>query len=229
MQFLFDRLWQTHRFLTRQSWYAVTLSSLLAIGMLAGRVYLSHRADYIFLVWNLILAWVPYVLAVWMAYIYQRAPHRWWALLPVGLIWLVFFPNAPYIITDFFHLQYPRPIIGVWYDVVLLATFAWTGCFLGLLSLHTVQTLVKHYLGAVVSWLFVFGVLGMSGVGIYLGRFLRWNSWDLFFNPRVVLLDTASRVLNPADNLQFYGVVLMFSAFMLVAYLTFTSQRNRFA
>lgn len=218
----FDRVRQRHHFLARQALYPVLLSTLLAIGLFAGRVYLSHNLTYVFLVWNLFLAWIPYMVSLWAADIHQRHPRRWWYLMIPGLLWLIFFPNAPYILTDFFHLRTRAPI-PIWYDTGMLLVFGWTGLFLGIFSLRTMQTLVKNFVGSIASWLFVAGSLGLGGLGIYIGRFLRWNSWDLFFHPRNVLTDMAIRLANPWSHPGTFGVTLLFAAFLLVCYLTFTA------
>jgi uncharacterized membrane protein len=84
------------------------------------------------------------------------------------------------------------------------------------------QHLVKSYVGIVVGWLFVFGVVGLSGFGVYLGRFLRWNSWDLLFHPRAVLVDLVVPVIHPLNNLAAIGVTLLFAAFLLVCYVAIT-------
>jgi len=88
------------------------------------------------------------------------------------------------------------------------------------------QILIKEYLGLIASWLFVAVALALGGLGIYLGRFSRWNSWDLVFQPREVLFEVASRIVNPLSNLQFYGFTFLFTAFLLVMYLTFISFRQ---
>jgi uncharacterized membrane protein len=224
----FHRLRRFHHFLAHQALYPLVFSSLLAVGLFAGRVYLalssaqpytSHPLMYINLVWNLFLAWVPYLASLWAAGLYQRHPRRWPNLLIPGAVWLVFFPNAPYIVTDFMYLEV-RPPIPIWYDVVLLSVFAWTGLFLAIFSLRTMQTLVRSFLGSLASWLFVLGSLGLGGLGIYMGRYLRWNSWDLFFQPRDVLADVAVQLANPWDYPRMLGVTLIFAAFLLVCYLT---------
>src|SRR5689334_5146048 len=104
------RSYRIHRFLLRHAFYALALSSRLAVGILAGRVLRAQQGAYIFLVWNLFLAWVPYGWSLWAASIQRRYPREWWRLLLPGALWLLFFPNAPYIITDFVHL-YQRPVV----------------------------------------------------------------------------------------------------------------------
>jgi uncharacterized membrane protein len=82
------------------------------------------------------------------------------------------------------------------------------------------QTLVKAWGGALIGWLFVAGVIGLTGLGVYLGRFLNWNSWDLLFHPQAILADIAVRLANPLSHLQTFGFTLLFAAFLLICYLT---------
>jgi uncharacterized membrane protein len=220
-----DQMRAAHHFMLRHSLYPIALSSLLACVIFAGRVYLSRSWTYHFLIWNLFLAWVPYVCSLWAAWLHQRHPGRWWYLLIPCSLWLIFFPNAPYIVTDLLHLR-ERPHVPMWYDIGLLVTFAWTGCFLGFISLRTMQTLVKDFVGRIASWAFAFVVLGLSGIGIYLGRFQRFNSWDLFLNPGEVLTDVVSWLIHPRHHLQTFGVSILFTTILVVCYLTFTSDQH---
>jgi uncharacterized membrane protein len=216
------RLRQIHRFLAHHALYPLLLSTMLACCLFAGRVYLSQGLTYSFLVWNLFLAWIPFLFSLLGGHIHQRHPQRWWYLVIPGVLWLIFFPNAPYLITDFLHLRTRAPI-PIWYDIGMLSLFSWTGLFLAVFSLRAMQMLLKNFVGALVSWLFVIAALGLGGLGIYMGRFLRWNSWDLIFQPRSVMTDLAVRLANPGDYPGTLGVTLVFAAFLLVCYLTFTT------
>ena len=224
MSRLSNRLRQAHAFLADHTLYPIALSSALALGVFAGRVYLTRDGTYGFMVWNLILACIPYLCSLWAAALQRRYP--WWGLLIPGAVWLLFFPNAPYLVTDLMHLQARWPV-PLWYDIVLFATFAWTGCFLAVASLRTMQSLVAHYVGRLASWAFVMVTLGLTGFGIYLGRYLNWNSWDLLTQPRSVLADVVARIANPLDHLGAYGVTFLFAAFLFVCYVTFVSARRR--
>lgn len=211
-----------HRFLVSQSLYPLVLSSFLSMVIFIGRVLYGHSWNYNNLVWNLFLAWMPYIFSLAAILLHRRYPGRWWILIPPGLLWLIFFPNAPYIVTDFLHLG-ERPPIPLWYDIGLLAMFSWTGCFLAIASLRIMQFLVKRYLGNVISWLFAGVTIALGGLGIYLGRFGRWNSWDLFIQPNEVMKDILIRIIYPYNNLRFFGFTIMFTAFLLVCYLMFVS------
>ncbi|MEP7356720.1 MAG: DUF1361 domain-containing protein, partial [Anaerolineales bacterium] len=160
-------------------------ATLVSLGLLALRVIYSHRLEYTYLAWNLFLAWLPMLCAL-AAYNAGKRRSRlsWLVVAGCALAWLLFFPNAPYLLTDILHLQ-PSQNAPLWFDLVLLLAFAWTGFFLGLVSLILMQSLVRRAAGrrcrqftaAIASWAFALAVLGLSGFGIYLGRFLRWNSW----------------------------------------------------
>jgi uncharacterized membrane protein len=225
MRSVVNQIQKTHQFLSSQLIYPLILSTLLAGFLFVARVLVSRSLAYKNLPWNLFLAWLPYVFSLWAALLNLRNQGRWWLLLIPGGLWLIFFPNAPYIVTDFLHLE-TRPYIPLWYDITMLATFAWTGCFLAIASLRTMQILVRNYAGWIVSWLFAASVLGLGGLGIYLGRFSRWNSWDLLLNPRGVAKDIILRLIDPLSNLRFFGFTLIFTAFLLVCYLTFISVRR---
>lgn len=226
MSNLVNTLHRIHRFNVNNLVYPLVLSTLLAGALFAGRVYLSHKSTYLFLAWNLFLAWIPYTCSLLVVILYARYPRRWWLLLMPAALWLIFLPNAPYIITDLWHLGERKPV-PLWYDIGMLATFAWSGLFLGVASLSAMQDLVAKFCGRALSWLFALGAIGASGFGIYLGRFLDWNSWDLFFEPRSIAADVLTRLAHPIRYSQAYGVTLLFAAFLLVCYLTFKSVEHR--
>lgn len=226
MSDLVNNLHRIHRFNVNNLVYPLVLSSALAGAIFVGRVYLSHSLTYRFMNWNLFLAWIPYLCALFVVAVNQRYARHWWLLLIPGALWLLFFPNAPYMITDWWHLNERKPV-PLWYDVGMLAMFAWSGIFLGVASLSMMQSIVEKYCGRVISWLFALGVIGLSGFGIYLGRFLNWNSWDLFTEPHGLFWDIATRLAHPIRYSQAYGVTLLFAAFLLVCYLTFKSVEQR--
>ncbi|MBK9714749.1 MAG: DUF1361 domain-containing protein [Kouleothrix sp.] len=219
-----QRFYAIHVFLAQHMFYALALSTLLACVILAARVARVHHGTYVFLVWNLLLAWAPYLGSLWAAAIQQRHPRAWWRLLLPGALWLLFFPNAPYLVTDLIHLRERLPV-PLWYDVGLLASFALSGCFLAVASLHTMQTIVRRVAGGAVSWLFVLGAVGLSGLGVYLGRVERWNSWDILLSPRAVLADAIRPILAPASHIHPIGIICMFAALLFICYVMFVATR----
>jgi uncharacterized membrane protein len=225
MQVLSDKFKNFHQYLVDQTIYPIILSTAFALVLFVLRAMQSYSFAYANLIWNLFLAWLPFLFSLWIAALYSARPDRRWVIIFPGFLWLLFFPNAPYIITDFLHLK-DRPGIPIWFDILMLAAFAWTGFFLAIASLRTMQLLVKNHLGWFLSWIFVGSVLTLAGIGIYLGRFSRWNSWDIFFSPKEILTDVIVRVINPLSNLNFYGFTSIITAFLVISYLMFISIRR---
>lgn len=220
------RLRALHGVLVDHLFYPIVLSSLLAMGIYVARVVYSWNwAIYRNLAWNLMLAWLPYIFSLLAVCLHQAKPRHWWRLLVPGILWLTFFPNAPYLITDFFHLEY-RPPVPLWYDILLLVAFTWTGLFLGLTSLRAMHLIVESYFGRFLGWCFAAFALALGGLGIYLGRFARWNSWDLLQQPKQILKDVIEPLINPQTNLRFFGFTFLFTALLVVCYLTFISTQR---
>ena len=212
---------KTHRFLAEQAFYPIALASLYSLALYAGRaLFTGSPMVYSNLVWNLFLAWVPYGFSMLAFGLFSISPRGWLFLSPIGILWLLFFPNAPYILTDFFHLD-TRPGVPLWFDILLLVVFSWTGIFLAMASLRTMQRVVQAYLGRWIGWLFSLAALSLSAVGIYLGRFERWNSWDVLSQPDHIVKDVLRPLLNPQAGDRFFGVSILFAVFLLICYLVF--------
>jgi uncharacterized membrane protein len=190
--------------------------SLFCVGLVLVRFAESGSTNFFGLIWNLFLAWIPFALAV---VVYDRWRHRGAraTLLPLGALWLLFFPNAPYIATDFVHLERTADA-PYWYDAVTVSAFAWTGVLLGFASLFLMQTVVRQWRGVVSGWAFAGFALALGSLGIYLGRFLRLNSWDAVEHPRVLpsLLHAVAR--NPFAYQEAIGVTALFTLALGFAY-----------
>jgi uncharacterized membrane protein len=183
--------------------------------LLTMRILWSGTWSYAFLVWNLFLAGVPLAAAL----VLSRARSRG-AVAVSAVTWLAFFPNAPYLATDLMHLR-PRSFVPLWYDVVLLLSCAVAGILLGYVSLAVVQQAVCARLGRAAAWIAAAAVLFLSAFGIYLGRFRRWNSWEILTDPWALLADAGARLLNPLSHPRTVGVTLVYGAALLVGYVVF--------
>lgn len=204
----------------RQTWaafLAMVLASVLCCGLVIVRKFYSGTTSYTFYFWNLILAWVPLLAALLFYGLAARRSRRWLVMCGAAVTWFLFFPNAPYIVTDLVHLRV-RPPVPYWYDIICVMAFAQTGLFVGYLSLYLMQEVVRAWLGRWCGWIFALAMMGLSAFGIYLGRFLRWNSWDAFTDPLDTLRE-AARVANPWNNTQPLAFSATFFAFSLVCYL----------
>jgi uncharacterized membrane protein len=190
----------------------LVLASAFSVSLVALRFLLSGGVHYHNLLWNLVLAWVPLVFAL-VAYDRHRRGGRGLQVAVPLALWLVFLPNAPYLVTDFVLLRQVRDM-PIWFDVALVSSFAWTGLLLGFVSVYLVQEIARRSVGPVFGWLGAVCAFGLCGIGIYLGRYLRWNSWDLFVRPAGVLQDVATRLASP----RLVGMSLLMAAFLTVAY-----------
>lgn len=215
-----------HRFLMARAFYALLFASVLVCALFAVRVERTGSWHYRWLVWNLFLAWVPFGASLLTEWLRVRRPERPWRLLAPALLWLAFLPNAPYIVTDLMHLGHRADPWLYWYDVIMVVAVAWTGCVLGAVSLGIMQGIVAHYLGRGTGWLFVLVSAGLCGFGIYVGRFHRWNSWDLLFNPMLLLRDLATVFLHPLQHPRPWALCALFASFVLVGYLTLVATRS---
>ena len=195
------------------------LASVVGASLLLGRILWTGHWRQLYLGWNLFLAWVPLGLALLAVRIGERRGLRHWRFGAVAFAWLMFFPNAPYLFTDLVHLGTSRhPMF--WVDLTVILIFAWTGLMVGLLSLQLMHRLIAERLGWLVGWLFAAVAAGLSGVGIYIGRFLRWNSWDVVVQPIGLLADLFSRLPDVPNHKRALLVMLLFSMFVALTYLT---------
>ncbi|TML61037.1 MAG: DUF1361 domain-containing protein [Actinobacteria bacterium] len=195
---------------------ALFAASLFCVALVVVRNVHTGNVDLRYLIWNLFLAWIPFALAVFV-YDRWRRCRAGPLLFVLGVLWLLFFPNAPYIATDFVHLEHD-PLIPYWYDAVTIAAFAWIGVLLGFASLYLMQTVVRQWRGAVAGWIFAFAAIGLGSLGIYLGRFLRLNSWDAVEHPSVLprILHAVAR--DPFAYQEAIAVTVLFTAALSFAY-----------
>ena len=197
------------------------LGCLLACGafpvaMLVARSTVGQQISYGFIVWNLFLAGLPVMLALVVDTAWRHGRRVLGAVFWVA--WLLMFPNSPYLVTDLVHLR-ERPPTPLWFDALILASAAIAGLLAGFVSLHLVQAAVARRLGAAWGWVMAVSVLGLSGFGVYVGRFARFNSWDVLTRPRTLLYDIGSTV-TVEDTPRAVVVTALLSSFLIVSYVT---------
>jgi uncharacterized membrane protein len=168
--------------------------------------------------WNLFLAWIPLFIILYLRKLHQQQKLSQITLY-IGLgVWLLFLPNSPYLITDLLHLKYrDNPIIPIWFDTLFFFTFALAGLQAGLFSLYSAQQLLNQYFKPKLVWGFILLVLVLTSFGIYLGRELRWNSWDIIAQPLDLIYSILHQIMNPTA-LQF---TLVYAIALSIFYLMF--------
>ena len=211
-----DRLIPSHR--QRAALIALIFASGVCLAMLASRAVFARNSDLGFYPWNLVLAWIPFLLARRIYALRASRSPRYGLLAACVVLWFFFLPNAPYIVTDLVHLKTRAPV-PKWFDLVMMVSFAWTGLCLGYLALYLLPEVVRSWLGRRWGWGFVGVMLALSSFGIYLGRFQRWNSWDVLTRPYGLASDVVQR-LGFAGRAEMFAFSATFFAFSLLTYAT---------
>ncbi len=176
----------------------ITLLSLFSVMIWVGIVLKTGRTNYYYLLWNLFLAWVPMFFAYLMYHRldnYKEKLKRWkfWGL---SFLWLLFLPNAPYLVTDLIHIN-ERHAPSTWGDPLLFFSFALTGVMTGIVSLFIMRLNFQALFGKRISWALIQLSILLCGFGIFLGRIQRWNSWDIVTDPHILFKDIYLQLDNP--------------------------------
>lgn len=205
-------------------WLATSV--FICLAMVQFRLAISGVYYFKFLIWNMFLAVIPFGVSSVTRVLFQTKPSK--AILASGFFfWLLFFPNAPYILTDLFHLRRYQGV-PFWYDLLLILSFGCTGLMLGYASLVDFHTMISKAYNKFIGNIFVISSLLLSGFGIYLGRFERWNSWDIVSNPKGLAKDILKPVLYPTQNLRVWYITIAFALFLIIGYYTIR-QLNKLA
>lgn len=210
----------------------LAFASLLCGLMVLGRTYLNRHAlpdidslrelymfrspTFVFLLWNLFLAWIPYLMALKAERLHRRGAGKFRVSL-VLLVWLAFLPNAPYIITDFVHFRHLPPV-PFWFDLTLFFATACLGLILGLLSMYEVHQILKRWFSDVFAAFLILFFMGLCGFGVWLGRFQRWNSWDIVTRPEALFRDIAETFTTRHELIHATGISVLLSCVLLVGY-----------
>ena len=194
----------------------LVLSCVFSVALALTRVAYTGGLLFLFLLWNLFLAFVPYVIT---RYLQRRV--QWIERTPLFVaslvVWLLFIPNAFYIITDLFHLE-ARPGVPLWFDLALLFSFAWNGLLLGILSVRQMERLVALKWPVISGGMFVVPLMFLNALGIYIGRYLRYNSWDVVSNPAGLAQDVGYLITHPVHHRFEWSMICCFTVFMTFIY-----------
>ncbi len=208
-----------HKF--RLAIYALLAAATIFCLLLVLVRFLQQRdtySTYAFLIQNLLLAWVPFVIAAVASSL--ALPRKLaYVIVPIAVvIWLLFFPNAPYLLTDFQHLRLYNDDPQLWFDVIMVIWFVFTGFLVGLVSLYLMHGLVRRTFGRITGWVFVVIAAPLAAVGMYTGRYLRLRSWEVFLYPTTFshrLLLHRNTIADPASYIALYALFIVFIYVML--------------
>ena len=196
---------------------------VFSISLSLMRAVATGSPMFLFLNWNLILAIVPLLFTRYLSYRNTTISRPLFFLI-LG-VWLLFFPNSPYILTDLFHLK-KGSSMPLWFDLILILSYAWAALVFGFKSLHDVEKLSIARYGKRRTIYIIITLLFVASFGVYLGRYLRWNSWDILLNPFAIMADIADRILHPIKHLSTWGMTLMLGTFLNLAYFSLALMRT---
>jgi uncharacterized membrane protein len=194
--------------------HLLALTVGFTISLVLFRIFYSGSLMYIFFGWNLFLAAVP--LAISSFLVYAKNKNIQWLLFA---LWLLFFPNSLYIVTDLLHLKarYPVPL---WFDSVLVFSAAFNGLIIAYASLQRTELFLRTKFSHSRTGIIIYACLFVSSFGIYLGRFLRWNSWDILSDPLGLILQVTDRIFNPFEHPRTWGMTIVFTLFFSIYYFS---------
>lgn len=194
--------------------------------LLCARVIVTGDLAYVFLLWNLFLAFVPYAVSYWLLNNSRLSENKWRLTLALA-VWLLFVPNSFYILTDLFHLD-KISSAPKWFDLLLLLSFAWNGLLFGIISLRNVEIILQAIRGKSFSLFIVFLFMWLNAFGIYIGRYLRYNSWDVVVQPFSLFSDMIEVLLHPFDKKMEWGMITCYAVFMTLLYVTIKKLSENF-
>jgi uncharacterized membrane protein len=210
----------------------LTASMLFSCILVGIRIFHTGKITFIFMIWNLFLAYVPYAISTWITARtarQSRETHRargargqlirfFTALL--FLTWLLFIPNSFYILTDLYHLadNHRNSLVPEWFDLSLILSFAWNGLLLGILSVRQIEKILIPQASIFQEWLFLYPVMWLNALGVYTGRYLRYNSWDIITNPFQLLSDIFGMVIHPLRHQYAWDMIFCFSILLTLFY-----------
>jgi uncharacterized membrane protein len=211
---IFSKRWY---FLRTEADRLLVPSMIFSVLLVVASLGPSGYPGSLFLVWNLFLAYIPYAISNSVAYRPQWVENGWKFML-LFVAWLFFIPNSFYLITDLFHLGQVKSIPG-WYHLVMLISFAWNGLLLGVVSVWQMERLLQIKWGNYNHWFFIYPIMWLNALGIYIGRYLRFNSWDVITDPFDLLSDIVKMLIHPIQYKYAWGMVLSYSVFMTLVYM----------
>lgn len=204
---------------------AILLMVTFGILLVTYRMFRTTYVTYVFFLWNIFLALIPFVISTIIVR-HQLIDKRPTLSLMMLCFWLLFLPNSFYMVTDLFHLK-QRHSIPLWYDLLLIFTFAWAGLMIGYSSLLDIHRYLTLRNTRVLAWFNSMGTLVLVAFGVYLGRYMRWNSWDLFAQPSLLLDDVMKKtwpldLSNPAIEF-----TIGYSVFYIIGFFSIKALRNQ--
>jgi uncharacterized membrane protein len=205
----------------------LTASMLFSCTLVGIRILHTGRLTFLSMIWNLFLAYIPYAISTGLTATRSTLPPGRTASLKgflralAFIAWLLFIPNSFYILTDLYHLadNHRNSRVPEWFDLALILSFAWNGLLLGVLSTRQVEKLLVPDAPVMGRWLFLYPVMWLNALGVYTGRYLRYNSWDIITDPFDLLGDILGMIIHPFRHHYAWGMIFCYSILLTLIYI----------
>lgn len=205
-----------------KSLLTISVALIFSSIILMVRMKLNKSYAFMFLIWNVFLAIIPYAITMYLKTTINLSKLK---LGFVFMAWLAFLPNAPYIVTDLIHIRIGNDS-RLWLDVLVILSFALSGLLLFYTSILDMQQLLKSKFQKLPTETLTLGILLLCGFGVYLGRFLRYNSWEIISQPQILISDILNIIIAPFQHYEAWLFTLGFGAFLVVGYWMFKNMKH---
>ncbi len=193
------------------------LASASGLGFYVAGALRNSSTEYWYLLWNLGLAWIPLGFSLLLRRLLRTRKWSDWLPLGVTALWLGFLPNTFYMLTDYIHLQ-DVVRVDIIYDVAMFTVLIATGVCLGFASLAIVHIELRKRLPKASAWRVVSFIILLASFAIYVGRDLRWNTWDILTSPAGILFDISERILHPMAHSQTFVMTATYYVLLSLGY-----------
>jgi uncharacterized membrane protein len=193
------------------------LLSALCIVFFIYRLLVTSTWRFSFIFTNLALAWLGLIFGWLLVFHLRKNSWLGWRSIGLTILWLAFLPNTWYVLTDFLHVK-PTGEVSEIYDITLVGILVIVGFVLGFTSLYLVHKRMLKSISEQKSLFIVAGVILLSSFAIYLGRNLRWNSWDVLANPGGIIVSISDRIIDPFGHPRAINVTGLFFVLLTTLY-----------
>ncbi len=198
--------------------YALALTNSVSVLLFGLRLLGAENARYWFMLWNLLLAWIAPLIAWWLTHRLRKTAWRQWGNIVLTILWLGFLPNSFYMVSDLIHVHQTGEV-SIIFDAVMFTSFIFNGFIAGYLGTLLVHQQLNYRMRRRYSFSIITGIFALCGYAIYLGRVLRWNTWDALLHPAGLLFDVSDNILRPLEHPQSFVVTLSFTLLITSFYV----------
>jgi len=204
----------------------ITSLLILAVVLNILRVLFFSNTAFLYILWNIFLAFIPFIISSILVLRTNKNNISKIFFVAGLILWFLFLPNAPYVITDFIHLGRIHAV-PIMFDIFVLFTSAWVSLLMGLYSLVNIEKIFLLRFTKKVTNIVMVLIILFASFGMYLGRYLRFNSWDFFVSHNYLITSIMKIVKEPNSNENMYAYTSLFFIFIYISFISFKSTKTK--